>query len=260
MYQGVMYVMLVDFEVLSLTRTPLYLSQIFVFEDTVLLLQDDRLHKKFSLWRIPPLRPVLGIYRPLYFQREFFRLNSPNQYCYASSQSAWFRSYLDDTHHIDLLGIASNGEHGIARYVLKHINQCRDLDLPPFIPILSLQFLPHEDHPEYEWVREFNSTRLWDDSALLLWMEGRTLVANLSQIFPNSPASLAHSGVVDVPTSEDDGKDHWPWRSGKSTLTILYDKIDQAQEGGIAHCPMSGRLCVLSSNEIHVMDYLVPPA
>jgi hypothetical protein len=252
--------MLVKFEVLSLTPTLLYLPQIFVFEDTILLLQEDHLHKEFSLWRIPPLKPVLGICHSLVFPVEIFRLHSPNQYCYVSSQSAWFRSYPDDTHHIDLLGIANNGQNGIARYVLKHINRNRDLYLPPFIPVLSLQFLPHQGYHAMDWIRGFNSTRLWDDSALLLWVEDQTLVANLSQIFPNSPASSAHSGVVDSPTSEDDGEEHSPWRSGKSTSAILYDKIDQAWRGGIAHCPMSGRLCVLSSNGIHVVDYLVPPA
>jgi hypothetical protein len=226
-----------------------------------LLLQVDGFHKKFSLWRIPPLKPVLGIRNPLHHQMEIFHLaSSPNQYCYASSQSAWFRSYPDDIHHIDLLGIASNGQHGVARYVLKHTNRNGDLHLPPFIPLLSLQFLV-EDYPPYEWIRGFSSTHLWDDSALLLWMEDQTLVANLSQIFPNSPASssLAHSGVVDSPTLEDDNEDR-PWRSGKSTSIILYDQIDEARRGHIAHCPMSGRLCVLSSNGIHVMDYLAPPA
>jgi hypothetical protein len=261
MIHGVMYVMLVDFELLSLTWT-LHPQQIFVFEDTVLLLHEHHLHKEFSLYRIPPLRPVLGIFHPLACHAEIFRLHSPNQWCCASSQSTWFRSYTDDTHHLDLLGIANNGEHGIARYVLKHINRNGDLDLPPFIPNLSLLFLPHQCYPEFAWVREFDSTRLWDDSALLIWMEDQTLVANLSQIFPKSLASSARSGAVDSPTPEDGGKerDDRPWASGTSTSIILCDNINQARRGTIAHCPMSGRLCVLSSNEIHVMDYLVPPA
>jgi hypothetical protein len=240
------------------------LPQIFVFEDTVLLLEDHRSHNEFSLFRIPPLKPVLSILHPLYFQREIFHLSSSTQYCCASSQLAWFRSFPDDTHHIDLLGIANNGQHGVERYVLKHTNRNGDLHLPPFIPLLSLQFLLEpENHSNFEWIQGFSSTRLWDDSALLLWMGDQTLVANLSPIIPNSQASssLAHSGVVDSPTLEDESEEEdWPWRSDKSTSIILYDQIDEAWRGHIAHCPMSGRLCVLSSNGIHVMDYLAPPA
>jgi hypothetical protein len=241
----------------------LYWLQIFVFEDAVLLLKGYYSHAEFSLWHIPPLQPVLPNRRPLSSWREIFLLRSPNQSYHISPQSAWFRSYPDDTHHIDVLGVASNGYPGVARYVLKHINRKRDPDLPPFIPLLALQFLPDTELSGLgeNWAGGFDSTRLWDDSVLLLWTEDQTLVANLSQLSRHSPVSSAHSRVVRSPTLEDI-KDYYdkPWFSGKSVSIFLLDKINQdSSSSSIAHCPMSGRLCVLSSNGIHVMDYLVPP-
>jgi hypothetical protein len=232
-----------------------------VFEDTILLLQEDRFCAEFSLWRIPPLRPVPENCL-LDCEVEIFRLQTANQWCYPAYQPCWFRPYPEDTCHIDFLGKANNEQNAIARYVLKSINRNGDLDLPPFIPNLTSRFLPHKGYPTFEWVPEFDSFRLWDNSALLLWMEDQTLVANLSQIVPNSVASSSRPGVTDSPSSEDDKKedDDWPWGAGKSISTILYDNIDHTQSGVIAHCPMSGRLCVLSSNEVHVVDYLEPPA
>jgi hypothetical protein len=194
----------------------------------------------------------------LLYHDEIFNLTSPNQYCIPSSQSPWFRSYPDYTQHIDLIGVANNGMYGVARYVLKHINRCGDLMLPSFIPVLSSQFLVRDSHPQVDWVREFESTCLWDGSALLLWVEDQALVANLSEI---SPTSSRSSEIVTSPVSQIDASDddEWPWDSGKSTSVILHDAIEQRRRGAIAHCMMSGRLCVLSSNEVHIMDYLVPP-
>jgi len=111
------------------------------------------------------------------------------------------------------------------------------------IPYLSFRFLSGNDYPESDWIREFNSTRLWDGSVLLLWIEGHTLVANLSE----------SSDILGPPDADR------PWFVNDSISTVLHDTIDWPTKHGVAHCPMSGRLCVLSSNEVHVLDYLVPP-
>jgi hypothetical protein len=192
----------------------------------------------------------------LLWHYEIFNLTSPNQGCIISSQSSWFRSSPDYTQHVDLIGIANNAQWGVARYVLKHINRGGDLNIPSLIPILSAQFLFHDEYSRLDWVLKFDSTRLWDGSALLFWVEDQALVANLSEI---SPAS---SGISEIVASPIHSRDHddWPFGSGKSTSVILCDTITQRRRGAISHCLMSGRLCVLSSNEIHIMDYLVPSA
>ena len=210
------------------------------------------MHEELSVWLIPPLQAAQAVPKVLRHEQEVLLLHSPNQYCLASSQPAWFRSYPDHPNHIDLLGIANNGQNGISRYMLKHINRNGDSDLPPFIPCLSLQFLPHKDYLDFfDWVREFDSIRLWDKSVLLLWVEGHTLVANLSELPPSSPTLEGNSRSLNLPTSED----NWRWTASQSISAILCD-VEQPRTGAIAHCPISGRLCILSSNAIRVMDYL----
>ena len=136
----------------SLIEAPVDALQIFLLENNVLLLGTYCLHEELSVWLIPPLQAAQAVPKVLWHEQEVLLLRSPNQYCLASSQPAWFRSYPDHPNHIDLLGIANNGQHGVSRYMLKHINRNGDLALPPFIPHLSLQFLLHEDYPNFNWV------------------------------------------------------------------------------------------------------------
>jgi hypothetical protein len=213
----------------------------------VLLLRrlGGNLQSEFTLWHIPPLQPVIGIPEKLDYNHKILTLHSPNQYCFPSSQSAWFRSHSDYTSHIDLIGIANHSSNGIARYLLKHISRSADPYLPPFIPTLTSQFLVHLDSPKRNQrilVEEFESIRLWDGSALALWVEAQSLVGNLSEISP-----------ISAPWGRE-----WEWGSGKSTSVVLYDTIEQRRKGAVTICPTSGRVCVISSNEVHILDYITP--
>jgi hypothetical protein len=96
-----------------------------------------------------------------------------------------------------------------------------------------------------------------DKSVLLLWTEDHALVANLSEIPPGLLDPEAHPGSVDSPTFDDN---KWPWADDGFVSVILCDEVEQPREGAIAHCPLSGRVCILSSNEIRIMDFLAPPA
>jgi hypothetical protein len=217
--------------------------QIIVFEDSVLIFDDDEgLHKHISVWEIPPLQPAQAISKTRPRTRDLLHVYSNTQYCVPCPQLAWFRSYPDHPCHFDFLGMASNGQNGISRYKIKRI-RANDPDLPSIFPCQSFQYLPHSSYPAINWVREFNSTRLWDGSVLLLWIEDHTLIANLSE----------SSDILGMPDADRQ------WFINGSVSAILHDAIDRPMKGAVAHCPISGRLCVRRSNEIHVLDYLVPP-
>jgi hypothetical protein len=228
---------------------PVAALQIILMDDGVLLLQNYCLHGELSVRRIPPLRPAQTNPEKLMHEDEILLMRSPNQWCHISNQLAWFKSYPDHPKHVDLLGIANNGSHGVARYKLQQYNSSGDSDLPPFLPCLSQMFLAHENWPEPSWVG-FNSTRLRDKSVLLLWTEDHTLIANLSELPPGSV----------IPEGPESPIPNWKWAVSESISAILYDTIEQPRAGAITHCPMSARLCIIESNAIHVLDYLVPPS
>ena len=79
------------------------------------------------------------------------------------------------------------------------------------------------------------------------------LVANLSEFPFSSPTLGGDLRPLNFSTSEDD----WLWAAGQSVSVILGD-VEQARKSAIAHCLMSGSLCVLSLNVICVMDYFGP--
>jgi hypothetical protein len=251
------------FHCFPLTLTLLDTLQILVFEDSVLLFRSNIYHEEISVWLIPPLKPAQAVSKVLRTKEPILLVNSPNDDCTICPQRAWFRSNPHHPHYIDLLGTVNDGNLAIARFVLKPIIRNEDPDLPPFIPCLSLKVLPHGDYTYSIQSENFNSTRLWDDSALLLWVAGQNLVANWSEVSPKDKSgSLNPQPTEDDDSSQNslDSEEEWSWASGKSSSAILYDTIDQPRKSAIAHCPISGRLCIISSNEIRVMDYLVPPA
>jgi hypothetical protein len=168
-----------NLRILSSTDTPTNVPQIFVFEDSVLLLSTVDGHENLSLWPIPPFQPTPAIPNVHHSHQRYFLLRSPNRSYLQCPQLAWFRSYPDHRWHMDLISMG-NHPTGITRCTLKHVKRNDHSDLPPSIFHLSFQDLSG-DYPRSYWVWPFGSTRLWDGSVLLLWAENHSLVANLSE-------------------------------------------------------------------------------
>lgn len=190
-----------------------------------------------TIWNIPPLRPRGTAEEAMAEgQSPLLTLVCPLLTARFPYPSMWFSGDLDRPLHFDVIGVDYEGQTAVVRYVLKPLETTTpNPDFPRSIPVnVGKSVL---DVASFTGCNGFRSGRLGDHDVLMLWRgDLGTVNASLSPWSTERGAPIiSSSGIFWIPPIE---------------LT-----------GGSAfdHCPTSGRLCVMSWNEIRVMDYVLPP-
>lgn len=211
-----------------------HIYDLFIHEGCVILIQESEL----SLWDIPPLQPLSrGIYEVIDQTPRYAIIHSfPSHEKMVGSSvlGPWFSS-IDPPISFGIFG-NKDEEYTMLCYTLRSINPSRDPLLPIVFPIKMgmVPNLPTDSRADdiFECIEPL---QYCNDELCLVGMSESGMVISL--ITP--PISL------DGPSS--------------SKPTVSFAMVKEWETILWSFCAASGRLVVGDGNNIHIMDFLVPP-